>query len=55
MLHSGSLSQAERKAYTDAVLCLQAKGAHSPADLVPGARSRVSQLFYILTFHVLQY
>jgi tyrosinase len=36
----GSLSKQERKAYTDAVLCLQAKKANTPASLVPGAKSR---------------
>lgn len=41
-ISSGSLSKSDRKAYTDAVLCLQAKGARTPASLVPGAKSRVS-------------
>lgn len=36
----GSLSKPERKAYTDAVLCLQAKQAKTPSSLVPGAKSR---------------
>ncbi|KAI1763534.1 Di-copper centre-containing protein [Hypoxylon sp. FL1150] len=36
----GSLSQIERKAYTDAVLCLQSLPAKTPASLVPGAKSR---------------
>ena len=36
----GSLSKAERKSYTDAVLCLQAKQAKTPSSLVPGAKSR---------------
>ncbi|KAL5113696.1 hypothetical protein ACEQ8H_008425 [Pleosporales sp. CAS-2024a] len=36
----GSLTKAERKAYTDAVLCFQAKQAKTPASLVPGAKSR---------------
>ncbi|KNG49834.1 Di-copper centre-containing protein [Stemphylium lycopersici] len=34
------LSKKERKAYTDAVLCLQAKKAKTPASLIPGAKSR---------------
>ncbi|KAI0880505.1 Di-copper centre-containing protein [Annulohypoxylon maeteangense] len=36
----GSLSMEERKAYTDAVLCLQQLPAKTPASVVPGARSR---------------
>jgi tyrosinase len=36
----GSLSNPERKAYTDAVLCLQKKTTKTPASLIPGARSR---------------
>ncbi|OTA66034.1 Di-copper centre-containing protein [Hypoxylon sp. EC38] len=36
----GSLSEDERKAYTDAVLCLQSLPANTPTSLVPGARSR---------------
>ncbi|KAF2109160.1 hypothetical protein BDV96DRAFT_502938 [Lophiotrema nucula] len=36
----GSLSNKERKAYTDAVLCLQAKQAKTPSSIVPGAKSR---------------
>ncbi|KAH7127011.1 hypothetical protein B0J11DRAFT_291635 [Dendryphion nanum] len=36
----GSLSNTERKSYTDAVLCLQAKQARTPSSLVPGVRSR---------------
>jgi tyrosinase len=36
----GSLSKPERKAYTDAVLCLQKKTAKTPASLIPGAKSR---------------
>ncbi|GKT43350.1 tyrosinase-like protein orsC [Colletotrichum spaethianum] len=36
----GDLANAERKAYTDAVLCLQAKPNKTPASLIPGARSR---------------
>lgn len=35
-----SLSNNERKAYTDAVLCLQAKQSRTPSSLVPGAKSR---------------
>lgn len=35
-----ALSNTERKAYTDAVLCLQAKKANTPASLIPGAKSR---------------
>jgi len=34
------LSNTERKAYTDAVRCLQSKQAKTPASLVPGAKSR---------------
>lgn len=36
----GSLSKPERKAYTDAVLCLQKLPAKTPRSLVPGVRSR---------------
>ncbi|KAI0114600.1 Di-copper centre-containing protein [Hypoxylon sp. NC0597] len=36
----GSLSEDERMAYTDAVLCLQSLPANTPTSLVPGARSR---------------
>jgi tyrosinase len=36
----GALSNPERKAYTDAVLCLQKKTTKTPASLIPGARSR---------------
>ncbi|KAK8075937.1 Di-copper centre-containing protein [Apiospora phragmitis] len=36
----GSLSTTERKAYTDAVLCLQKLPARTPKSLVPGARTR---------------
>lgn len=36
----GALSKKERKAYTDAVVCLQAKQTKTPASLLPGARSR---------------
>jgi tyrosinase len=36
----GALSNPERKAYTDAVLCLQKKTTKTPASLLPGARSR---------------
>ncbi|KAH8779134.1 tyrosinase [Hyaloscypha sp. PMI_1271] len=35
-----TLTNAERKAYTDAVLCLQAKPALTNQTLVPGAKSR---------------
>jgi tyrosinase len=35
-----ALSKPERKAYTDAVLCLQKKQTKTPASLIPGARSR---------------
>jgi tyrosinase len=35
-----TLSKPERKAYTDAVLCLQAKQSKTPSSLVPGAKSR---------------
>lgn len=34
------LSKPERKAYTDAVLCLQKKAAHASPDWAPGAKSR---------------
>ena len=40
-LCSGSLSKPERKAYTDAVLCLQSLPAKTPASISSGARSRV--------------
>ncbi|KAL7619804.1 hypothetical protein AAE478_010349 [Parahypoxylon ruwenzoriense] len=36
----GSLSKADRKAYSDAVLCLQSLPARTPTNLVPGVRSR---------------
>jgi tyrosinase len=36
----GTLSNQERKAYTDAVVCLQKKQAKTPSELVPGAKSR---------------
>ncbi|KAI1870365.1 uncharacterized protein JN550_005293 [Neoarthrinium moseri] len=36
----GSINEAERKAYTDAVLCLQSLPANTPSDLVPGAKTR---------------
>jgi tyrosinase len=35
-----ALSKTERKAYTDAVLCLQAKKANTPASVMEGAKSR---------------
>lgn len=35
-----SLSETQRKAYTDAVLCLQKLPALTPTSLVPGVRSR---------------
>ncbi|KAG9193783.1 tyrosinase [Alternaria panax] len=35
-----ALSKKERKAYTDAVLCLQSKKANTPASEMPGAKSR---------------
>ncbi|KAF1975455.1 Di-copper centre-containing protein [Bimuria novae-zelandiae CBS 107.79] len=35
-----ALSKKERKAYTDAVLCLQSKPARTPSSLIPGAKSR---------------
>ncbi|EDU44897.1 tyrosinase central domain protein [Pyrenophora tritici-repentis] len=35
-----ALSKTERKAYTDAVLCLQSKPAKTPASVMPGAKSR---------------
>lgn len=34
------MSKPDRKAYIDAVLCLQSKPSISPPGLVPGARSR---------------
>lgn len=36
----GSLSKADRKAYTDAVVCLQSKTAKTPSSIIPGAKSR---------------
>jgi hypothetical protein len=36
----GTLSNTERKAYTDAVVCLQKKQAKTPSELIPGAKSR---------------
>jgi hypothetical protein len=38
---SGSLAPLQRKAYTDAVLCLQNRTALTPIFLVPGVRTRV--------------
>jgi len=38
--YRGSLSNTERKAYTDAVLCLQSKKSKTPSSLIPGAKSR---------------
>ena len=35
-----ALSKTERKAYTDAVLCLQSKPARTPASIMPGAKTR---------------
>lgn len=34
------MAEADRKAYTDAVTCLQSLPAQTPSDLVPGAKSR---------------
>lgn len=34
------MAEAARKAYTDAVTCLQSLPARTPSDLVPGAKSR---------------
>ncbi|KAF2124904.1 Di-copper centre-containing protein [Dothidotthia symphoricarpi CBS 119687] len=36
----GSLSKADRKSYTNAVLCLQKKKANTPSALMPGAKTR---------------
>ncbi|OCK72918.1 Di-copper centre-containing protein [Lepidopterella palustris CBS 459.81] len=36
----GTLSSAEREAYTSAVNCLLAKNANTPSSLIPGAKSR---------------
>jgi len=38
------MAKEDRKAYTDAVLCLQKKQPLTPASLAPGSRSRVSDL-----------
>ncbi|KAJ4293127.1 hypothetical protein N0V90_008409 [Kalmusia sp. IMI 367209] len=35
-----TLSKKQRKAYTDAVLCLQSKPARTPSSIAPGAKSR---------------
>ncbi|KAL1612708.1 hypothetical protein SLS60_000937 [Paraconiothyrium brasiliense] len=35
-----TLTKEQRKAYTDAVLCLQSKPARTPSSLAPGAKSR---------------
>ncbi|KAK9412979.1 putative Tyrosinase copper-binding domain-containing protein [Seiridium unicorne] len=35
-----SMNETDRKAYTDAVLCLQTLPANTPSDLVPGAKTR---------------
>ncbi|KAF2641664.1 Di-copper centre-containing protein [Massarina eburnea CBS 473.64] len=35
-----ALSNVEKKAYTDAVVCLQSKEAQTPTSLIPGVRSR---------------
>lgn len=34
------MSKSERQAYTDAVTCLQRLPSKTPAELVPGAKSR---------------
>ncbi|KAF3059613.1 hypothetical protein GL218_04835 [Daldinia childiae] len=47
----GSLSKNERKAYTDAVLCLQSLPAKTPASVAPGAKSRYDD--FVAT-HILQ-
>lgn len=52
----GSLNTTERKAYSDAVLCLQKLPARTPTSLVPGARSRfddflASHINQTLTIH----
>ncbi|KAL3418664.1 tyrosinase central domain-containing protein [Phlyctema vagabunda] len=46
-----ALSLQERKAYIDAVLCLQALPPKTPAELVPGARSRFDDF---LALHINQ-
>ncbi|KAI1468299.1 Di-copper centre-containing protein [Daldinia caldariorum] len=47
----GSLSKPERKAYTDAVLCLQSLPAKTPASVAPGAKSRYDD--FVAT-HIIQ-
>ncbi|OTB18066.1 hypothetical protein K445DRAFT_315825 [Daldinia sp. EC12] len=47
----GSLSKKERKAYTDAVLCLQSLPAKTPASVAPGAKSRYDD--FVAT-HIIQ-
>ncbi|KAF4617957.1 hypothetical protein G7Y89_g15025 [Cudoniella acicularis] len=42
----GTLSNAERKSYTDAVLCLMSKPALTNPTEVPGARSRYDDFLY---------
>lgn len=42
----GTLTKVERKAYTDAVLCLMAKPALTDASKVPGAKSRYDDFLY---------
>ncbi|KAF2440766.1 Di-copper centre-containing protein [Karstenula rhodostoma CBS 690.94] len=46
-----ALTKKQRKAYTDAVLCLQSKPARTPASVAPGVRSRYDD--FIAT-HILQ-
>jgi hypothetical protein len=45
-LRRGTLSKAERKSYTDAVLCLMSKPARTDSKVVPGAKSRYDDFLY---------
>jgi tyrosinase len=54
--HRSSLSQSDRKAYTDAVLCLMSKPSKTNPVAVPGARSRYDDFLWVhinqtLTIH----
>lgn len=40
MWFRSTLSSDEKKAYTDAVLCVQNSAALTPSDLIPGAKTR---------------
>lgn len=47
-LISGSMETEDRKAYTDAVTCLQSKEANTPESVSTGAKSRVGLWFMVM-------